>query len=542
MKKIFIVLLVAFTLVLCGCGHKHEYTEKVVAPTCTEGGYTEFTCECGDTYKDAYTEATGHTFGEWTTVKESTETEKGSKSRECACGEKETEELPLKEHVHSFGEWVVIIESTETETGYQERECACGAKDREELPLKEHEHSFGEWVIVEKSTVTTKGYKERECACGEKETEELPLNLLIVDGTTEEGHYETFASALEVAQEGAVIIFAAGEYTEDVTINIPNVIIKGPNVDVNANTGTRVEEAVIKGVITLTSQAGNITFDGLAFTAGAKICYNESVAFDGFIFQNNKVYDTNETETAWDETRYMLPGFIQFKLINTGSISNVQILNNSFVNVSETNVLTNRVINMTVDGNVFKDFDMDAIRTEGGHCYGNLTFTNNVFEQTTAGNGMQGIFLYSVAGSTDEEKAIVLIENNKFINLGQDNGTVFSGAVGAYRFQEHYTTITVKNNIFDHCYDYLYLRNNGGDSSNWFCTVENNQFLGLPHNHYYGSYRDSDTQASNPHLAVFTTNYYEDNDGNVITDLSAYADFFKHMSSYGTALSTKPAA
>ena len=43
-------------------GHKHSYTSKVVAATCTAGGYTLHTCSCGDSYKDAYTNALGHSY------------------------------------------------------------------------------------------------------------------------------------------------------------------------------------------------------------------------------------------------------------------------------------------------------------------------------------------------------------------------------------------------------------------------------------------------------------------------------------------------
>ena len=41
----------------------HTYTEAVTAPTCTEQGYTTYTCECGDSYVDDYVDATGeHTY------------------------------------------------------------------------------------------------------------------------------------------------------------------------------------------------------------------------------------------------------------------------------------------------------------------------------------------------------------------------------------------------------------------------------------------------------------------------------------------------
>ena len=60
MKRIKFMFLVIVSLLLIGCGHKHNYNEKIIEPTCTEEGYTEYTCECGDTYKDNYITALGH--------------------------------------------------------------------------------------------------------------------------------------------------------------------------------------------------------------------------------------------------------------------------------------------------------------------------------------------------------------------------------------------------------------------------------------------------------------------------------------------------
>ena len=129
-----------------------------------------------------------HTYGEWTVVKEATETEEGLKERVCACGEKETEVIAKLEHVHAFGDWVVVKEATEAEEGSKERECACGEKETEVIAKLEHvhnyvdgkcacgaeeghTHAFGEWVVVKEATEEEDGLKERVCACGEKETE-----------------------------------------------------------------------------------------------------------------------------------------------------------------------------------------------------------------------------------------------------------------------------------------------------------------------------------------------------------------------------------
>ena len=41
----------------------HSYTTKVTAPTCTAQGYTTHTCSrCAHSYKDTYTNATGHSY------------------------------------------------------------------------------------------------------------------------------------------------------------------------------------------------------------------------------------------------------------------------------------------------------------------------------------------------------------------------------------------------------------------------------------------------------------------------------------------------
>ena len=41
--------------------HTHKHTKTVTAPTCTEDGYTTYTCSCGDTYIDDEVPALGHT-------------------------------------------------------------------------------------------------------------------------------------------------------------------------------------------------------------------------------------------------------------------------------------------------------------------------------------------------------------------------------------------------------------------------------------------------------------------------------------------------
>ena len=104
----------------------HEYDKVVTDPTCTEKGYTTYTCKkCGDSYTGDYTEPLGHEFGEWETVKEATETETGLAKRSCKrCKEEETKSIPTTDHVHKYTE--VVTEPTCTEKGYTTHTCACG--------------------------------------------------------------------------------------------------------------------------------------------------------------------------------------------------------------------------------------------------------------------------------------------------------------------------------------------------------------------------------------------------------------------------------
>ena len=72
-KKIIVVIFAAVFCCSLAAGltackkisHEHTYKTEVVAPNCTEQGYTLHTCKgCGDSYKDTYVSALGHSYGE----------------------------------------------------------------------------------------------------------------------------------------------------------------------------------------------------------------------------------------------------------------------------------------------------------------------------------------------------------------------------------------------------------------------------------------------------------------------------------------------
>lgn len=75
---------------------EHSYTTNVTAPTCTERGYTTYTCtKCGNSYVDTYTATLGHSYGEWTVVTPATTTTNGLRERICTrCSDRQTNVIP----------------------------------------------------------------------------------------------------------------------------------------------------------------------------------------------------------------------------------------------------------------------------------------------------------------------------------------------------------------------------------------------------------------------------------------------------------------
>ncbi len=86
--------------------HTHKFTEKVIAPTCKEGGYTLKECACG--YSETYneTKALAHTFGDWIVKIQPTEQTKGYRERFCSvCDQMEHEDLEKLEPVIEAASW-----------------------------------------------------------------------------------------------------------------------------------------------------------------------------------------------------------------------------------------------------------------------------------------------------------------------------------------------------------------------------------------------------------------------------------------------------
>ena len=150
-----------------GTAHTHSYTAAVTAPTCTEQGYTTYTCSCGDSYKSDYKDALGHDY------------KNGACTR---CGAKDPGATPP--HTHDYKS--VVTKPTCTQAGYTTYTCSCGssyktdytaalghdykngtctrcgAKDPGVTPPHTHDYKS----VVTKPTCTERGYTEHVCSCG----------------------------------------------------------------------------------------------------------------------------------------------------------------------------------------------------------------------------------------------------------------------------------------------------------------------------------------------------------------------------------------
>ena len=155
----------------------HNYEAVVTNPTCTEGGYTTYTCSgCGDSYVADETEALGHTpAAEWTVVTPATCSAEGLKAIYCTiCGEIiESETIATTDHAWDDGE--ITTPPSCTETGVKTYTCTvCGATTTETVEATGHNYE----AVVTNPTCTEGGYTTYTCSgCGDSyvadETEAL---------------------------------------------------------------------------------------------------------------------------------------------------------------------------------------------------------------------------------------------------------------------------------------------------------------------------------------------------------------------------------
>ncbi len=147
-----------------------EYTQKETIPVHEHSIHDEAwkyddtehwqECSCGERLNVAT-----HIYGDWRETKPATETEAGSRERDCTvCDYVQTETIPMLEHEHNYGDW----QKDETQHW---KECRCGEK------TEVGNHTFGDWTITKEPTTTETGSRERTCSiCKYTQTETLPVH------------------------------------------------------------------------------------------------------------------------------------------------------------------------------------------------------------------------------------------------------------------------------------------------------------------------------------------------------------------------------
>lgn len=167
-KTMKLALLVCLALLACALMFTacDSGNETQMPSNTTDGSTTEDSTTDGatDGTTEPETETHVHSFGEWSTTKEATCTEKGEQERVCSCGEKETQSVNII--AHAFGEWTTVKEPTCTEDGLKQRFCAeCNYTESQSIDAKGHTKEI---LAKEDATCISYGIKEgfRCTTCG----------------------------------------------------------------------------------------------------------------------------------------------------------------------------------------------------------------------------------------------------------------------------------------------------------------------------------------------------------------------------------------
>ena len=150
--------------------HTHDYTVKVVAPTCTAMGYTEYTCSCGHSYRDSYLEPVRHSWGEGVVTSEATCTSDGITTYTCSVCSAIKTSVTVAGHKWSES---VTVNKTCTSDGAKTKTCsACGEVETEIIPAG---HEWNEGLVITAASCTKEGSKLCGCTvCGYTETFTVP--------------------------------------------------------------------------------------------------------------------------------------------------------------------------------------------------------------------------------------------------------------------------------------------------------------------------------------------------------------------------------
>ncbi len=146
----------------------HSFTSVVTTPTCTEKGYTTYTCTaCGDSYTADEVTALGHTEVIDAAVVPTCTATGLTEGKHCSvCNEVLVAQQVIAANGHSYDDWYVVTEPGEYTEGLEQRDCQnCDHSETRIVAALGHTHSYE--AVVTAPTCTAKGYTTYTCRCGD---------------------------------------------------------------------------------------------------------------------------------------------------------------------------------------------------------------------------------------------------------------------------------------------------------------------------------------------------------------------------------------
>ena len=167
--------------------HVHSYSSSVTPPTCTQRGYTTYTCKCGDVKVSSYVPALGHKYNAGIVTKKPTCTDAGVKTYTCTvCRDTYTENIPANGHKYS----AVVTAPTCTAQGYTTYTCSvCGdTYVSDYTDVTAHKYNG---VVTREPTSTQPGVITYTCSvCGDTYTEDIPATSVSYTYSVSDGEAE----------------------------------------------------------------------------------------------------------------------------------------------------------------------------------------------------------------------------------------------------------------------------------------------------------------------------------------------------------------
>ncbi len=168
----------------------HSYGEWVITlePDCETEGEKEHICEVCEYVETEVVEPHGHTYAaDFVVDVAPTCVKVGSKSKHCTyegCVSK-SEVTEIAETGHSFGGWSTIVETTCTASGLREHTCLiCSYNAKESTDALGHDYATG-FTVDTAETCTTAGSKSKHCSRCDSKSEVTEIAALGHDYATE---------------------------------------------------------------------------------------------------------------------------------------------------------------------------------------------------------------------------------------------------------------------------------------------------------------------------------------------------------------------